>query len=97
MNASLRTLLAAIVLAGSASVALARTQEVIHTDSVAMDRIARPSLPATTFLLARATTSGTTKPPGAALDGRLGTSPALENASRRLDALVRMAICTGCR
>lgn len=97
MTASLRTLLVSVLLAGTTSFALAGSLEVIRTKPVPMDHVARPPLPATATVLAHVTTTGTTKPPGAALDGRLGTSPALDDAGKRLGALVRLGICTGCR
>lgn len=40
--------------------------------------------------------SGTTKPAGAALDGRAGTTAALDRKSRALHDLIAASICTGC-
>ena len=40
--------------------------------------------------------SGVTKPAGAPLDSRLGTKPALDAESRRLDRLIRTSVCSGC-
>ena len=40
--------------------------------------------------------SGVTKPAGAALAARLGTKPSLDAESRRLNHLIRTAVCTGC-
>ena len=42
------------------------------------------------------TTVGATKPPGAALDHRLGTTPRLDLASRLLDQRIRTTSCAGC-
>lgn len=42
------------------------------------------------------TATGTTKPPGAALDDRGGTSMTLAAADLRVKQLVRSAICRGC-
>lgn len=40
--------------------------------------------------------SGTTKPDGAAVDARLGTSPRLARRSLEIGREIRMAICAGC-
>jgi len=40
--------------------------------------------------------NGTTKPTGAALDGRGGTTAALDRKSRDLHTLIATSICTGC-
>lgn len=40
--------------------------------------------------------NGTTKPKGSALDGRGGTTAALDRKSRDLHNLIATSICTGC-
>ncbi|SEG66543.1 MULTISPECIES: hypothetical protein [unclassified Methylobacterium] len=40
--------------------------------------------------------NGTTKPTGSALDGRVGTTAALDRKSRDLHHLIATSICTGC-
>jgi hypothetical protein len=96
MNASLRTIFAATFLAVTASAGQAASPRIIRDDAVSSRHVAAPSSLTTTFSLARVTVNGTTKPPGHALDNRLGTSPALDRASESLGGLVCMAICTGC-
>lgn len=49
--------------------------------------------PATTLMAPFVSDRGTTKPKGAALDSRKGTSKRLEERSRQLD---RQRVCSGC-
>lgn len=85
----LRPLLVALALTGSSSLVLAAGPT-------------RPEQPAHSSALSASTpfrhviANGTTKPPGAALDDRRGSSMALVAIDMRLDRLVRTAICTGC-
>lgn len=44
----------------------------------------------------RVSAVGQTKPPGAALDERAGSTAALDAKSRQLDWLINNAICSGC-
>ena len=47
-------------------------------------------------LFRQVTSNGTTKPGGSALDGRSGTTAALDRKSRALHNLIATSICTGC-
>jgi hypothetical protein len=44
----------------------------------------------------RVSAVGQTKPPGAALDWRAGTTPGLDAQSHRLDQLITTTICSRC-
>lgn len=89
MTATPHIFLVALALMGPASLALARGQA-LEAGEV------RAASPVVSGLLRHITATGTTKPNGAVLDGRLGTSPFLEAADRRIDRVVRTAICRGC-
>ena len=103
MRPSLPLRLAALALAASASLAapaLARAPETMPP-AMSLPAMSLPApidapLPAAMAVFRHVTATGTTKPAGAALDARRGTGPALDLASRRLDRLIRTAICTGC-
>ena len=95
--ARLQVLLAALVLTGAATAAQARTPAPMPATmpaalSAPMPAPALRSIPSFRSVTAR----GTTKPAGAALDARGGTKPSLDAESRRLDRLIRTAVCTGC-
>ena len=64
--------------------------------SVVARGIVHQSAPNEQILFRHVTPLGTTKPNGAALDERLGTSPALERRSRELDRLIAIRICSRC-
>ena len=96
MTPALRAIFATAFLAATAPAAQSGSPRIEQGDVLGRGHVAVLSLPTTTSLLARVTAHGTTKLPGHALDGRLGSSPALDHASHRLDGLVRMAICKGC-
>lgn len=86
MTDTLRSLLVALALTGPAPLALAAGPS---------EPVRAPTLSASTQAR-QVAAGGTTKPPGAALDARRGTSPTLAALDMRLDRLVRTAICTGC-
>ena len=50
----------------------------------------------TTMGFRRVSAVGQTKPPGAALDLRAGTTPRLDAQSHRLDQLISTTICSRC-
>jgi hypothetical protein len=50
----------------------------------------------TTMSFRRVSAVGQTKPPGAALDRRAGTTPGLDAQSHRLDQLISTTICGRC-
>jgi hypothetical protein len=50
----------------------------------------------TTMSFRRVSAVGQTKPPGAALDWRAGTTPGLDAQSHRLDQLISTTICGRC-
>lgn len=84
----LRPVVVALTLLGSASLGTARTAE-------AAVQSAGTSPPSVT-LFRHVAASGTTKPPGASLDQRVGTSMHLIREDIRLSRVIRTAICTGC-
>lgn len=85
----LRPVIVALTLMNSAPFAMARTPEAaVPSASI--------SLPTATTLFRHVATNGTTKPLGAPLDQRLGTSMHLTTADMRLSRAIRTAICTGC-
>ena len=90
-------ILTALVLACAVTTAQARalapmpaTMPVIL--SAPMPAPTPPSIPS----VRNVTSLGTTKPSGAVLDARGGTTPRLATESRRLDRLIRTAVCIGC-
>ncbi len=87
MIAAFRT--AAVALTASTSLALAVSPVQVVPGT-------RTPLPVASTLFRHVTSSGTTKPPGLALDDRLGSSAALGKIDMRLGHLVHTAICTGC-
>ena len=90
-------LLAALILAGSATGTLARTPSRMPNEAPQALATAMPvPLPSTTQIFRHVTARGTTKPDGLALDARGGTKPSLDAESRRLNRLIRTAVCTGC-
>lgn len=54
------------------------------------------ALPMPKALFRHVASNGTTKPAGAALDRRNGTTPDLDRRSRELHRLIATSICTGC-
>lgn len=84
-----RPAVVALLLMGSASLATARTPE-------AAVRPSGTSIPTVANLFRHVAATGTTKPLGASLDHRLGTSMRLTTADMRLSRAIRTAICTGC-
>lgn len=84
-----RPTVVALLLMGSASLATARTPD-------AAVRPAGISIPTAANLFRHVAVNGTTKPPGASLDHRLGTSMRLTTADMRLSRAIRTAICKGC-
>lgn len=87
------TLLLAVGLQGSA---LARPRAALPAAPNATVRVAAMPLPGAGTLFRQVARSGVTKPAGAALDARLGSRPSLDAESRRLNHLIRTAVCTGC-
>jgi len=85
----LRSVVVALVLTSSAPFAMARTSEAALPP-------ASTFLPRATTLFRHVASNGTTKPLGAPVDQRLGTSPHLATADMRLSRAIRAAICTGC-
>ena len=66
------------------------------SDAPAVAKVVRlPPLHITTGFR-RVSAVGQTKPPGAALDWRAGTTPALDAQSRRLDQHISDTICSRC-
>ncbi|GJE58166.1 hypothetical protein [Methylobacterium trifolii] len=92
----IRLLAAVLVLGGTATASLARTPPGMPDARPALS--APMPMPASlaTGMFRQVTRLGTTKPAGAALDARGGTRPSLDAESRRLDHLIRTAVCTGC-
>lgn len=89
MITAFRILLIAVTVTGSTSLVFAR-------ESVSESGTARSLNFAKTSIIRQVTAVGTTKPPGAVLDDRLGTSTRLEAANMRLALVLRTAICHGC-
>ncbi|WP_056093290.1 hypothetical protein [Methylobacterium sp. Leaf99] len=85
----LRPVVVALTLTSSAPFAVARTPEAAVPS-------AGTFLPTATTLLRHVAANGTTKPLGAPVDQRLGTSLHLATADMRLSRAIRAAICTGC-
>jgi hypothetical protein len=67
------------------------------TDFAASPDAGLPSVSASAGSFARHVSAlGATKPDGAPLDARLGTSPRLERQSCLIDTTIRQAICNAC-
>lgn len=89
MTPILRPLLVALALTGSPSLVLAAGPVLPERSALS------PTLSVSTPFR-QVTANGTTKPLGAALDDRRGTSMALAAIDMRLDRIVRTSICRGC-
>jgi hypothetical protein len=85
-----RSAIAAIALITFASLPV-RAASVDHLPAAVGTASAMPKA-----LFRHVTSNGTTKPTGAALDGRGGTTAALDRKSRDLHNLIATSICTGC-
>jgi hypothetical protein len=98
MTKSVVTLAAATLLLtiGFQGGALARARLSMPAAPNATMQVAAMPLPGAGTLFRQIAPSGVTKPAGAALDARLGTKPSLDAESRRLNHLIRTAVCTGC-
>ena len=89
----MKTTFALIVLALAALGAWPPRAAAADTLSDALGTMTAPSV---ARLMRQITTVGATKPPGAVLDHRLGTTPRLDLASRLLDQRISTTICAGC-
>ncbi|UIN35080.1 hypothetical protein [Methylobacterium oryzae] len=86
--------LAGLVLVGT-SVAPAAAGHFMSEAPAAAKPVRLPALHITTGFR-RVSAVGQTKPPGAALDWRAGTTPGLDAQSHRLDQLITTTICSRC-
>lgn len=77
----------------STSVTPATAGHFISEAPAAAKPVRLPSLH-TTMEFRRVSAVGQTKPPGAALDWRVGTTPGLDAQSHRLDQIISTTICT---
>lgn len=97
MTRSTATLAATLLLTlGLQGNAVARARLAMPATSEPAVRTVEMQLPTAATLFRQIARSGVTKPAGAALDARLGTKPHLDVESRRLNHLIRTAVCTGC-
>lgn len=87
--------LATFVLVSTAVAPAAAGHFLMSEPAVSSSSVRLPPLH-TTMGFRRLSTVGQTKPPGAALDWRVGTTPRLDAQSHRLDQLINTSICSRC-
>ncbi len=79
----------------STAVTPAAAEHFMSESAAASKPVQLPPLHTTTGFR-RVSSVGQTKPPGAALDWRAGTTTGLDAQSRRLDQLISTTICSRC-